>query len=86
MIVSVSASPKSPYTLKSLNGFTNQKLKLICLAFFDASLRCLSSSVRKSIVCRLNQKMSYSMLSSDTEGYAALKEGFHPMAEPEFLQ
>jgi hypothetical protein len=42
----------------------------------------------------LNQKMSYSMLSSssssssDAEGYAALKEGFHhhPMAESEFLQ
>lgn len=85
MIVSVSASPKSPYTLKSLNGFTNQKLKLTCLAF-GASLRCLSSSGRKSIVGRLNQKMSYSMLSSDAEGYAALKEGFHPMAESEFLQ
>ena len=87
MIVSLSASPKSSYTLKPLNGFTNQKLKLTCLAdFVGASLRCLSSSGRKSIVGSLNQKMSYSMLSSDTEGYAALKEGFHPMAEPEFLQ
>lgn len=101
MIVSLSASPKSSYTLKSLNGFTNlsqaalrgccrgtrprgQKLKLTCLAF-GASLRCLCSSGRKSRVGSLNQKRSYSMLS-DAEGYAALKEGFHPTAESEFLQ
>lgn len=84
MIVSLSASPKSSYTLKPLNGFTNQKLKLTCLAF-GASLHYLCSSGRKSRVGSLNQKRSYSMLS-DAEGYAALKEGFHPTAESNFLQ